>query len=104
MSKAASDLATVLLQRVDCKALWEANTAALMSEGQLSHDMRDVESIVRKTIGDFREYNEDAMKEELFLLVWQAVKALLVTGLGAWYRERLANNEAELVDLGESGA
>lgn len=105
MSKASADLAMVLLQDVDCSQLWEANYSALMSEGKLDGTAYDIDKIVRRTLGDYQEYNEDAMKEALFRLVWPSVKATLVTGCASWYRDKIENVVSYPEhDLGEAGA
>ena len=104
MSKATADLAMGVLSEVDCAKLWESNYCALMSEGKLSGDKSDIDVIVRKTIGDYREFNEDAVKETLFAHVWPSIKAVLVTGLARWYDDKLRAELQADIDLGENGA
>ncbi len=104
MSKATADLAMVVLSEVDCAKLWESNYCALMSEGKLNGEKSDIDLIVRKTIGDYREFNEDAVKDTLFFHVWPSIKAVLVTGLARWYDDKLRSELQADIDLGENGA
>ena len=104
VSKATADMAMVVLSEVDCAKLWESNYCALMSEGKLEGNKRDIDLLVKKTIEDYREFNEDAMKDELFYRVWPSIKAVLVTGLAKWYNDKLDSELQADIDLGENGA
>ncbi len=117
MANLTADLAARVLQRVDCQLLWENALTQLTTQFPVcySRSMEDLQTLVRFTVEDWREHNEDAAKDQLFQLAWPGIRKILVAGIASWYRDQLAmvpqappapNEEVEVdsCDLGEAGA
>ena len=103
MSTSLASLAAKVTESLDCPAIWDATRNAMRQEGLLSGDMRDMPKLIEFIEADFHTFNEDAVKERLYQIVWPSIKAILLCGLAKWYRASLEEDEV-LHDIGEAGA
>ncbi len=112
MANIQADLAARVLSEVDCQKLWEHALEELKSGyGSIyTSSMDDVQSLVQFVKDDWKEYNQDAVKEALWRIAWPAISKVLVTGLAPWYRDVLKGEKSDEdfavapQELGEAGA
>ena len=87
------DMVDALIMQYRSHARYAKAVQHLREAGQLENQPRDIGKLIPEFMRDLREECEAEIKERLFSWAWPQISRATVSGLPAWYKDRLLQSQ-----------
>lgn len=88
----SGDILQTIISAYKTPARWNKSVQHLRDAGTLSHEPKDIGSLIKEVRADVIKEEEDAIKQRLFEYFWPKIERGITAGLPEWYKQELAKS------------